>query len=68
MMGFNIGDQVHIWFLGDAKRSGKIIKETATRFLVEFWNGERSPRRVWRKKAEVFDCLIGVDPPKRRCQ
>ena len=61
-MSFKVGDKVHIWFRGDAKRSGTIVQETATRFLVEFWNGERSPRRVWRRKDEVFDCLIGINP------
>lgn len=59
-MSFSVGDRVDIWFWGDAKRNGVIIKETPTRFLVEFWNGEPKPRQVWRKKDEVYDCLVGV--------
>ena len=52
MVNFSIGDRVDIWWFGDARRNGVIIKETPTRFLVEFWNGEPKPRQVWRKKDE----------------
>ena len=62
-MNFAVGDKVHIWLWGDAKRSGTIVQETATRFLVEFWNGGRTSMLVWRKKDEVFESLIGVDSP-----
>ena len=62
-MSFKVGDKIHIWFKGDAKRSGNIIRETPKRYLVEFWNGEGYPRKEWRNKDEVYDSLIGVNQP-----
>ena len=65
-MNFKVGDNVHFWFRGDAKRSGTIVKETTTKFLIEFWNGGDTSIFVLRRKNEVYDCLIGVNPNKRR--